>query len=511
MSLVALVFLLSLLHAHAWDAPPAKSEAAHTYVKPCGDGDYLASTGKLCNSNALITSDGKKPPQNRVKCHKAEVGSCKPWYWCEQYARPMDILFILDSSRSIGNKWQNLMKVVIAIMEGLEETVYPNVQCDTDYRTDAGKAAGHKCKFRMGMQMWGFTNNNNELCGRSSCRRVNNKWVCDDDKNKYYGSGGGNRRRRRGFRCKVRENKRTLPCYYPDPTIPKENQVSGWNKMTGDNGDNGRTYAASLGVLPHMEKPQEPSRLVTETRGWADTRDPAEWAQESGATNQVAYLKWVAQDWHDNWYDCFPRTQYTKPLLDCLNSVKKANPLSNQEADAFRMCFLVTDGAPWRDGFPDMYASPVFSNMKWAQREVKINGVETVGVYLSTTTNAGSEKKNALYTYCIASCFDKTDYGKSLPNDSAGYTMAFDFDTCFNYMNANTNRANGLMNECKFYIDGNVSVGVESLCVWLLLCGCCCGWCVGCWGCSLQLQCRVVVCYTCPPCAVWTVWLWMWM
>jgi len=85
----------------------------------------------------------------------------------------------------------------------------------------------------------------------------------------------------------------------------------------------------------------------------------------AGATNQVSYLKNVAIDWRDNWYDCFPRTQWTRPFLDCLYSVRKENPLANQESDAFRMCIMVTDGAPWKDAYPDGNDSPKYSNMKW--------------------------------------------------------------------------------------------------------------------------------------------------
>ena len=148
-------------------------------------------------------------------------------------------------------------------------------------------------------------------------------------------------------------------------------------------------------------------------QGWADTRDPAEWAKESGATNQVAYLKWVAQQWHDDWYDCFGRTQWTKPLYDCLYNLRKANPQANQDSSAFRLCFMVTDGAPWKDAFPDG-ASDNYENFKKAQRMVKTGGLETVGVYLQTASSATTARKNSYYTYCIASCFDKTDYGKSL-------------------------------------------------------------------------------------------------
>ena len=126
-------------------------------VGDCGASDYLTTTGVQCPAsvgNAIITSDGKKPsPQSRVRCHQPSAGACKPWYWCEQYGRPMDVLFILDSSRSIGNKWKRMLEVVVAMMEGMEEKVYPNVQCDENYRVTGGT-----CKFRMGMQIWGRSN-----------------------------------------------------------------------------------------------------------------------------------------------------------------------------------------------------------------------------------------------------------------------------------------------------------------------------------------------------------------
>ena len=148
-------------------------------------------------------------------------------------------------------------------------------------------------------------------------------------------------------------------------------------------------------------------------QGWADTRNPLEWAKESGATNQVAYLKWVAQQWHDDWYDCFGRTQWTKPFYDCLYNLRTENPQSNQGSDAFRLCFMVTDGAPWRDAYPD---GNNYDNFKKAQLMVKTGGLETVGVYLQTASSATTARKNSYYTYCISSCFDKTDYGKSLGN-----------------------------------------------------------------------------------------------
>ena len=87
--------------------------------------------------------------------------------------------------------------------------------------------------------------------------------------------------------------------------------------------------------------------------------------KNAGATNQVSYLKNVAIDWRDNWYDCFPRTQWTRPFLDCLYSVRKENKDANQESDAFRMCIMVTDGAPYKDAYPDGHDSPKYSNMKW--------------------------------------------------------------------------------------------------------------------------------------------------
>ena len=140
------------------------AEHAHDAVPPCGDPAYLSKTGSLCGDpKSLITSDGLETPQNTVRCHPiAGAGSCKPWYWCQQYARPMDIMFLLDASNSIGNKWKNLMKVVIALVEELETQVYPLVKCDTSSKNA-------ECDFRMAMQMWGYTNSNNRYHGDMSC------------------------------------------------------------------------------------------------------------------------------------------------------------------------------------------------------------------------------------------------------------------------------------------------------------------------------------------------------
>ena len=76
---------------------------------------------------------------------------------------------------------------------------------------------------------------------------------------------------------------------------------------------------------------------------------------------------------------------------------------------------MVTDGAPWRDAYPDG-DSDNYQNFKKAQLMVKTGGLETVGVYLQTASSATTARKNSYYTYCISSCFDKTDYGKSLGN-----------------------------------------------------------------------------------------------
>jgi hypothetical protein len=349
-ALLLLMMMSTLSLTTAWTAPPPKS-GTHAYVKPCGSADYLTSTGVRCATKAMYpTSDGKADPQNRVRCHEQKVGSCKPWYWCEQYARPMDLMMILDSSGSIGGLWKNMLQVVLALIEGIRDSVYPNVQCDENYRSSGGV-----CKFRMGMQIWGFSNNNNGLCGTQKCSRSGNSWVCTPDKKALS-----------SMVCKVTAAKRTLPCYYPDATIPKENKVSGYTSPAS--ADNGKTFDTNLpnNYLPHMNTPQSPNRAASVFSGWADSRDKAEWAKESGATNQVEYLRWVAQDWHDNWNRCFPRTQWTKAMMDCLYTVRKDNPNANQEDNALRMCMIVTDGAPWRDGFPDGYASPRESNLKWA-------------------------------------------------------------------------------------------------------------------------------------------------
>ena len=446
--LLSLMLMVPRANAQPWEAPPAKNGAAHSYVKPCGDADYLTSTGVQCTadgSKSMITSDSKATPQERVKCHPATPGQCKPWYWCEQYGRPMDVLFILDSSKSIGNKWKTMLEVVVALLEGMEETVYPNVQCDENYRTNGGT-----CKFRMGMQIWGRSNDNSYLCGKQTCTRNGGdtgSWSCTGSEDK---GGGG--------KCKLRKSAKTLPCYYPDTTIPPQNMIS------GDSGGVAMTHRFDPLIkypnrqnnwLPHMLAPMSPTRSVNEYRGWADTRNPAEWAaQGKGATNQVAYLTEVAKDWRDNWYDCFPRTQWTKPFLDCLYSVRKENPLANQEDDAFRLCIMVTDGAPYRDSFPDGNDSPRYSNMKWAQKEVKKAGVETVGVYLQT---GGSASRNQMYTYCISSCFDKTDEGKALGNDANGHPNAYDFDACTTFLNSkSTSGKIAVYDSCEFYIDGNV-------------------------------------------------------
>ena len=172
------------------------------------------------------------------------------------------------------------------------------------------------------------------------------------------------------------------------------------------------------------------------------------------------------------------------------------------------MCIMVTDGAPWKDAYPDGNDSPKYSNMKWvntkkrnfyytsfffffnscfqlalftyspsiskntlitssffltyinyiwnffllhtlffscneiilffcyyyqAQKEVKLNGIETVGVYLRTGGNA---VRNQIYTYCISSCYDKTVHGKALGLDGNGKPIAYDFDKCQSYMNS---------------------------------------------------------------------------
>jgi hypothetical protein len=62
----------------------------------------------------------------------------------------MDLMMILDSSGSIGGLWKNMLQVVLALIEGIRDSVYPNVQCDENYRSSGGV-----CKFRMGMQIWG--------------------------------------------------------------------------------------------------------------------------------------------------------------------------------------------------------------------------------------------------------------------------------------------------------------------------------------------------------------------
>ena len=91
----------------------------------------------------------------------------------------------------------------------------------------------------------------------------------------------------------------------------------------------------------------------------------------------------MAIDWRDNWYDCFPRTQWTRPFLDCLYSVRKENPLANQESDAFRLCIMVTDGAPYKDAYPDGHDSPRYSNMKWVSKSIGQSRKRRVSYVLS--------------------------------------------------------------------------------------------------------------------------------
>jgi hypothetical protein len=92
--------------------------------------------------------------------------------------------------------------------------------------------------------------------------------------------------------------------------------------------------------------------------------------------------------------------------------------------------------------------------------QLKTNGLINVGVYLQTASSSTAARKNKFYTYCIASCFEDSDYGKSLGDFTsgqyAGHPKAYDFDTCYNYLNADHTRANGLLDECSYYIDGNV-------------------------------------------------------
>ena len=64
---------------------------------------------------------------------------------------------------------------------------------------------------------------------------------------------------------------------------------------------------------------------------------------------------------------------------------------------------------------------------------MKLNGIETVGVYLRTGGNAN---RNQIYTYCISSCYDKTVHGKALGLDGNGKPIAYDFDKCETYMNS---------------------------------------------------------------------------
>ena len=64
---------------------------------------------------------------------------------------------------------------------------------------------------------------------------------------------------------------------------------------------------------------------------------------------------------------------------------------------------------------------------------MKLNGIETVGVYLRTGGNA---VRNQIYTYCISSCYDKTVHGKALGLDGNGKPIAYDFDRCQTYMNS---------------------------------------------------------------------------
>ena len=471
----------------AWTPPPAKDDAAHPHAADLGESTFYDTTGVRCDATTgaqtapygKFSSDGKASPQTRVRCHTPSSTS-KPWYWCEQYGRPMDVMFLLDSSMSIGNKWKNLMKVVEALLEGMETTVYPNVQCDEDYRANGGT-----CKFRMGMQMWGFSNSNDRLCGKQNCVNDGTDWTCTPNAGK-----DGNHRK-----CKKNLNAKTLPCYYPDATIPLQNQISNIrpenveyldntcavkdngvnNNCAAANANSATCLAASTGNaanacvftqgvdlspiitnnwLPHMHQPQSPTRDKSEFRGWADTRNPDEWTDAVAAgfnANQVGYLRYVAKDWHDNWYDCFPRTQWTKPFLDCLYSVRKENPLANQEADALRMCIMVTDGAPWRDKFPD--GNDNNKNAKWSSREVKKNGIQTVGVYLQT---GGNKKAYQSYTYCISSCYDKTQHGKDLGNDSEGVPWAYNFDKCSQYLAGAGSQFNAYLEACEYYIDGNV-------------------------------------------------------
>jgi hypothetical protein len=252
-----LIVLSCLSLSTAWTAPPPKT-GTHAYAKGCADDPNYDTSGARCkstaNPKALITSDPKNPaPQTGVRCHDYDPNTCKPWYWCEQYGRPMDVLLILDSSRSIGNKWQNLMKVVIAILEGFEEKVYPNVQCDTDFRSNGGT-----CKFRMGMQMWGRTNDNRQLCGMQNCVRVGSgssaAWSCTEQKALF------------GYHCKVRANTRTLPCYYPDTVLNAENMVSGYTTPSTPHNDNGIMFDATLpnNFLPHMNGARSPNRAIAD-------------------------------------------------------------------------------------------------------------------------------------------------------------------------------------------------------------------------------------------------------
>ena len=64
---------------------------------------------------------------------------------------------------------------------------------------------------------------------------------------------------------------------------------------------------------------------------------------------------------------------------------------------------------------------------------MKLNGIETVGVYLKTGGNA---IRNQIYTYCISSCYDKTVHGKNLGLDGNGKPFAYDFDRCKSYMDS---------------------------------------------------------------------------
>jgi hypothetical protein len=152
--------------------------------------------------------------------------------------------------------------------------------------------------------------------------------------------------------------------------------------------------------------------------------------------NQVAFYKWLANEWHDNFRPCMGATQWSKPFQDCLYTVRKENPMSSDDDDAFRLCIMVTDGQPYNDGF----------DWKAATKEVKTAGVQTVGVFLQTGRNYESD---ANHVYCISSCLDQSDYGKTLPGDDR-----YDFNVCETYMSADASRAKNMRDACKFYIDG---------------------------------------------------------